>query len=80
MSNAADVEKDDERVHWAAAHCRLLRSWRWWARPLQRLLLCLRVVPVDPRLITGDDPGREGWIIRGMLTEILAHCNAMSMM
>jgi hypothetical protein len=28
-------------------------------------------------LVTGDDPGRKGWIIHGMLTEILAHCNAI---
>jgi hypothetical protein len=35
------------------------------------------VVPVNPRLVTGDDPGREGWIIRVTLTEILAHCDAM---
>jgi hypothetical protein len=35
------------------------------------------VVPVDPRLVTSDDPGREGWIICSMLTEILAHCDAM---
>jgi hypothetical protein len=44
---------------------------------MRRLPLCLSVVPVDPRLVTGDDPGREGWIIRGTLTEILAHCDAM---
>jgi hypothetical protein len=38
------------------------------------------VVTVNPRLVTGDDPEREGWIIRGTLTEILTHCDAMSMM
>jgi hypothetical protein len=32
---------------------------------------------VDPRLVIGDDPGREGWIICGTLMEILAHCDAM---
>jgi hypothetical protein len=45
--------------------------------PLRRLLLCLRVVPVDPSLVTGDDPRHEGWIIRRTLMEILAHCDAM---
>jgi hypothetical protein len=35
------------------------------------------VVSVNPRLVTGDDPGLEGWIICGTLTEILAHCDTM---
>jgi hypothetical protein len=61
MNNAANVKRHDEHgLHWAVAHSRLLRSWRWWALPLRRLPLCLRVVPVDQRLVTGDDPGHEG--------------------
>jgi hypothetical protein len=41
------------------------------------MLLCLGVFPIDPRLVNGDDGGHEGWIICGMLTEILAHCDTM---
>jgi hypothetical protein len=78
MNNATVVKKHDEHgLRWSVAHSRLLRSWRWWAHPLRRLQLCLRFVPIDPRLVTGDDPGHEGLIICGMLTEILAHCDAM---
>jgi hypothetical protein len=64
MNNATDVEKHNEHgLRWAAAHSCLLQSWRWWALPLWWLPLCLRVIPIDPRLVTSDDPGREGWII-----------------
>jgi len=35
-------------------------------------LLCLRVVPVNPALITSDDAGQEGFIIGGKLTKFSA--------
>jgi len=35
-------------------------------------LLCLRVVTVNPALITSDDPGQEGFIIGGELTNFSA--------
>ena len=35
-------------------------------------MLCLRVVTVNPALITSDDPGQEGFIIRGELMKFSA--------
>jgi hypothetical protein len=40
--------------------------------PLAGLLLCLRVITVNPALVTSDSPGQEGLIIGGDLTKLLA--------
>jgi hypothetical protein len=38
---------------------------------LRGLLLCLRVITVNPALVTSDNPGQEGCIVEGDLTELL---------
>jgi hypothetical protein len=48
-----------------------------WAFPLGGLLLCLRVITVSPALITSDNTGQEGCIVRGDLTEFLADVNTL---
>jgi len=40
-------------------------------------LLCLRVITVNPSLITSDDPGQEGFIIGGKLTKFSADVDAL---
>ena len=54
-------------------------SWPWLrgAFPLGGLLLCLRVVTVNPVLISGDDPGQEGFIIEGELPKFSADVDAL---
>ena len=47
-----------------------------WGFPLVGLLLCLRVVTVNPALITSDDPG-QGFIIGGELTKFSAEGDAL---
>jgi hypothetical protein len=55
----------------------LFRS-RWdWTFPLGGLLLCLRVITINPALITSDNPGQEGCIARGSLTKLLADINML---
>jgi len=41
------------------------------------MLLCLRVVTVNPALITSDDPGQEGFIIGGELMKFSADVDAL---
>lgn len=56
MSDAPDIKKDSEHAFdCPMTLCHVLHPWRRWAIPLGRLLLCLRVIPIDPRLIPGDD-------------------------
>jgi len=40
-------------------------------------LLCLRIVTVNPALITSDDPGQEGFIIGGKLMKFSADTDAL---
>ena len=40
-------------------------------------MLCLRVVTVNPALITSDDPGQEGFIIGGELTNFSADVDVL---
>ena len=40
-------------------------------------MLCLRVVTVNPALITSDDPGQKGFIIGGELTKFSADVNVL---
>jgi len=40
-------------------------------------LLCLKLVTVNPALITSDDPGQEGFIIGGELTKFSADVDAL---
>ena len=48
-----------------------------WGFPLGGLLLCLRVVTVNPALITSDDPGQESFIIGGDLTKFSADVDTL---
>jgi hypothetical protein len=41
------------------------------------LLLCLRVITVNPALITSDNPGQEGCIVGGDLTKLLSDVNTL---
>lgn len=50
-----------KKIDWAATLSYVLQLWRWRALPLCRLLLCVRVVSIDPTLI-GDDPWHERWM------------------
>ena len=52
--------------------------WPWWraAFPLGGLSLCLRVVTVNPALITSDDPGQERFIVGGELTKFSTDVDA----
>ena len=40
-------------------------------------MLCLRVITVNPALITSDDPGQECFIIGSKLTKFSADVNAL---
>jgi hypothetical protein len=42
------------------------------------LLICLRVVAVNPAPITSDDPGQEGFVIGGELTKFSADVLAVT--
>jgi hypothetical protein len=44
---------------------------------LEGLLLCLRVITVNPAPITSDNPGQEGCIIVGDLTKLLADVDTL---
>jgi hypothetical protein len=48
------------------------RSWWVWIFPLGGLLLCLRINTVNSALVISDDRGKEGCIIGGFLTKLLA--------
>jgi hypothetical protein len=41
------------------------------------LLLCLRVINVNPALITSDNPGQEGCTVRGNLTNLLTDADTL---
>jgi hypothetical protein len=47
-----------------------------WGFPQVGLLICLRVVTVNPAAITSDDPG-QGFIIGGELTKFSAEGDAL---
>jgi hypothetical protein len=63
MNNTVDVEENDEHGLDCALHLsRLSRSWRVWIFPLVGLLLCLRVIIVNPGLVTSDNPAQDGCV------------------
>jgi hypothetical protein len=41
---------------------------------LEGLLLCLRVITLNPALVIGDNLGQEGYIVGGDLTKLLVSC------
>jgi hypothetical protein len=41
------------------------------------LLLCLRIIIVNPALVTSDNPGQEGCIIGGDLMKLLADIDTL---
>jgi hypothetical protein len=43
-----------------------------WTFPLGGLLLCVRIITINPALITSDNPGQEGCIVGANLTNLLA--------
>jgi len=53
--------------------------WPWWrgAFPLGGLSLCLRVVTVNPALITSDDPRQDCFIVGGKLMKFSADGDAL---
>jgi hypothetical protein len=61
-NNLFDVKENDEHVLDFALH---ESHWRVWTFPLGRLLLSLRVITINPALITSDNSGQEGCIVRG---------------
>jgi hypothetical protein len=61
VNNLLDAKENDEHALDFAFHF-----------PLRGLLLCLRVITINPALITGDNPGQEGCVIVGYLTNLLA--------
>ena len=72
VNNPLKVEQNDEHgFDRAVGLSRLLRSWRCWALPLRRLLVGLRGVPVDQRLVPSDVHRHEGSVIQDTLMEIL---------
>ena len=73
VNNPLDIKEGDDHALEIAFHLSGL-FWPWWrgAFPLGGLLLCLRVVIVNPALITSDDPGQEVFIIGGGLTKFNA--------
>ena len=51
--------------------------WQRGAFPLGGLSLCLRVVIVNPTLITSDDPGQELSIVGGKLMKFIADVDTL---
>jgi hypothetical protein len=45
--------------------------------PLGGLLLCLRVITINPALVTSDNPGQDSCIIGGDLTKLLADVDTL---
>jgi len=78
MHNPLDVKESDDHDLDIAFHLSGL-FWPWWrgAFPLGGLSLCLRVITVNPALITSDDPGQERFIIGGELTKPSADVDAL---
>jgi hypothetical protein len=63
MNNPLDVKENDEYALDVAHLSRLFHYPRVWTFPLGGLLSCLRVIIVNPALVTSDNPGQEGCII-----------------
>jgi hypothetical protein len=78
VHNSLDVKENDDPVLDSAFHLYVL-FWPWWRGVFQLggLLLCLRVVTVNPALITSDDPGQEVFVIGGELTNFSADIEAL---
>jgi len=61
VHNPSNVKKHDEHaLGHTASLPRLLRSWGSQALPLRRLLLSLRIIPVDPTLVPSDEAADKG--------------------
>jgi hypothetical protein len=61
VNNPLDVKENGEYALDFALHlCRLFWSLRVLAFQMGGLVLCLRVITVNPALITSDNPGQEG--------------------
>jgi hypothetical protein len=58
-----DMKENDEHALDFAPLSNLFRSPWVWAFPLGGLLLCLRIITVNPALVTGEYPGQEGCIV-----------------
>jgi len=73
-----DVKESDDHALEIAFHLAGL-FWPWWcgAFPLGGLSLCLRVVTVNPALITSDNPTQERFIVGGKLTKFSADTDAL---
>jgi hypothetical protein len=55
-----DVKENDEHALDSANHY-----------SIGRILLCFRVIIINPALVTNDNPGQEGCMVRGNLTKLL---------
>jgi hypothetical protein len=72
VNNPLDVKENDEHALDFPLHLsRPFQSRQIWAFPLRGLLLCLRVIAVNPALITSDNPGQEWCVIGGELMQLL---------
>jgi hypothetical protein len=60
MNNSLDVKESYEHALDFAFHL-----------PLEGFLLCLKVITVNPALVTSGNPGQEGCIVGGNLTKLL---------
>ena len=73
MHSPLDVKESDDHALEIAFHLSgLFWPWRRGAFPLGGLSLCLRVVTINPALITSDDPRQERFIVGGELTKFSA--------
>jgi hypothetical protein len=45
--------------------------------PLGRLFVCLRIITINPALVTRDNPGQEGCIIREGMTKLLTDVDTL---
>ena len=78
MNNSSNVQKNDQ--HWldvAVNFAHFFRSRRGWRLPLQRLLLCFRVITIYPWFMTSYDPGQEVRIMSNCFLQLGAHLNPM---
>ena len=73
VQNPLYVKESDDHALEIAFHLSGL-FWPWWrgAFPLGGLSLCLRVVTVNPALITSDDPRQERFVFGGELMKFSA--------
>jgi len=78
VHNPLYVKESDDLALEIAFHLSGL-FWPWWhgAFPLGGLSLCLRVVTVNPALITSDDLRQECFIVGGKLTKLSADIDAL---